>query len=614
MKFLPKEMENRQLMPINFQYEHVPAEKPTQYSPTDDVLYVTYKDIATGKKYVEIIYEPQVEIYIVKPEYRNTAMAPGDRFRDFIELEYLDVYKVKYKSRKREAAKLAGIKVEDVDVCPFIIGLDVNIKTYYFIQFKKEYGNELFKKPTVCFADIETEIRDAPYAGIAPAGTVPISVVTLIDADKMQSFTFCLNFPAYGGFDDFWKDENLNDFINELNESFDSTYGHIDYSIMLYDTEIEMIKAFWDKVNEIKPDFLEWWNMPFDMSNMIERCVALGYNPGEIMRDPLFDKPFVEFREDNNHITHKRKHICELPCTSLIVDQMVMYAVIRAGGPKIPTFKLNAIADKELKDKKVEYADDYGSIADFPYKNYRLFIKYNIKDVLLQKGIEAVTMDSMDIYGRMYDFCVNPASINTTTAIVANHYMEELNTAEMGYKIMHRNRNKLNDEELSYTMYDDIDDDDEEDEDYDDIMSNIRESERVFDENGKKIKFDGAVVLNPTRMSSSGFDNMKYIHNNAIDGDITSEYPTAISITNNSNETFVGKVILDDKDAVKLPMYNKYYFADSNEEASYKQNTAALTLETFAQNDVLIGMELAFGLPNPSDVIDMLDLSKIIKE
>ena len=54
MKFLPKEMENRQLMPINFQYEHVPAEKPTQYSPTDDVLYVTYKDIATGKKYVEI--------------------------------------------------------------------------------------------------------------------------------------------------------------------------------------------------------------------------------------------------------------------------------------------------------------------------------------------------------------------------------------------------------------------------------------------------------------------------------------------------------------------------------------------------------------------------------
>ena len=355
--------------------------------------------------------------------------------------------------------------------------------------------------------------------------------------------------------------------------------------------------------------------MPFDMSNIIERCITLGFNPGEIAKCSKFDSSFVEFREDHNHIVHKRKHTCELPTTCIIVDQMVNYAVIRSAGSKIPSFKLNAIADKELEDKKVEYADDYGSIAEFPYKDYRRFIKYNIKDVLLQYGIEKKTMDTMDIYGRMYDFCVDATSINTTTSIVANHYMEELNSEKYGYKIMHRNRNKIEGlNESINVVYDQMTDEDEEDEfDLDNALQNVKDTEVIFDENGKKIKFDGAIVLTPTRMSPTGFDNMKYIHNNVGDEDITSEYPSGMSITNNSNETFVGKVIMDNPDAIKLGMYNGYYFANSDERASYKPKPAPLVLETFAQGDVLIGMELAFGLGSPDEVIAELDMSKIIK-
>ena len=103
MKFLPKEMENRLLMPIKFQYERKPLENPTPYNKDIDILYITYKDMESKEKYVEAIEKPMVEIYIVKPEYRNTEVAPGDRFRDYIELEYLEVHKVHYRSRKAEA-------------------------------------------------------------------------------------------------------------------------------------------------------------------------------------------------------------------------------------------------------------------------------------------------------------------------------------------------------------------------------------------------------------------------------------------------------------------------------------------------------------------------------
>ena len=609
MKFLRPEMEGRALMPINFQY-HVDDKT------FKDTIIISYKDLLTNVKYVDEIDNPYIEIYIVKKEYRgNPSIAPADRFRDYIERKYLDVYKVHYKTRKKEAAKILGIDKDQVELCPYVLGIDLNIKTFYFMQFKKEYGNTAVKNLHVAFGDIETEIKDSPYVGVAPAGTVPINVITYIDAQEMQAHTFALYFSAYGGIDEFWQEENLNAFVKELNDSFDSTYGHIDYHLYLYNTEIELIKAFWEVVNSYSPDFLEFWNMPFDMSNIISRCRALGYEPGEIIRDTKrYSIPFVDFREDHNHVVHKRKHYCEIPAPTVILDQMVMYAVIRAGGPKIPSFKLNAIADTELKDKKVEYVDDYGSIADFPYKDYRRFIKYNIKDVLLQLGIDGKTRDSRDVYGRMYDFSVLPNEINTTTTIVANHYREALDTAELGYKIMHCNSNKIEGLENESTVYYDssYDEEDEENDDVDYLLGKIAEEESFIDENGKRKKFDGAIVLNPTRMSTSGCNNFKYIHDNTIDEDITSEYPSAMEITNLSNETFIGKVILDNKDDIKLPMYN-YSFANKDEEAKYRPNAAAIALETFAQDDVLIGAELCFNLPNPSEVLKMLDMNKIIE-
>lgn len=603
MKFLGPAADGKNLMPLNFQYVDDPNSRK-------DVLFVSYRDLDTDMKYTETISNPNIEVYIVKPEYRGVEnIAPSDRIRDFIELKYLDKVTVRYRNRKAEVAKILNINKEDVPSCPYVLGIDVKIEHFYFAQFKLEYGNSLPKTPHVAFADIETEIKYAPYTGIAPAGEVPISVITIIDTYSMKSFTLALNIPEYGGIKEFWEEANTVNFIEELNESFDAVYGHIDYELMLFGTEVDLLNAFWKIVKVFDPDFLEFWNMPFDMSNIIQRAIKLGENPAEMAFDPTsFNCTWYDFYEDPNKIIHKRKHRCSLPVRTIIVDQMVNYAVIRSSGSKIPDFKLNTIADRELGDKKVEYAEDYGSIADFPYKDYRRFIKYNIKDVLLQVGIEAKTRDTTDIYGRMYDFAVMASEVATTTTIVANHYRAEL--LKMG-KVMHNNKNKMNalNSDIS-VVYDEMEsEEDDTDEDISDALESIDSSEMFIDENGKKIKFDGAIVLNPTRMSTSGFDNMKYIHNNVIDEDIGAEYPSSIQITNLSNETFIGKVELDDD--MELPMYN-YSFANKDEEAQYKVNVAALALETFAGGDILLGAELFLGLPSPTDVINSLDLSKIL--
>ena len=61
------------------------------------------------------------------------------------------------------------------------------------------------------------------------------------------------------------------------------------------------------------------------------------------------------------------------------MDQMVHYAGVRSGKGKLPSNKLNAIAQKELKDEKLDYSE-YGEIRMFPYMDWWKFIKYNIKD------------------------------------------------------------------------------------------------------------------------------------------------------------------------------------------------------------------------------------------
>ena len=106
MKFLSRAADNAKLMPINFQYID---------SGDEDVIYIAYKDINTGEKYVEAIKSPKIDIYIVKPEYRGIEhIAPKNRMRDFIEAKYLEKRSVRYKYRKYEAAKILGIPKENI--------------------------------------------------------------------------------------------------------------------------------------------------------------------------------------------------------------------------------------------------------------------------------------------------------------------------------------------------------------------------------------------------------------------------------------------------------------------------------------------------------------------
>ena len=92
MKFLKDVRDNQRIVPLKFMYDD-------NYNQ-DDILSIVYKDIDTGQHFVENIENPEIEIYITKPEYRGKEIS--DKYmHDVHEISKCDKYTCKYKWRKQ---------------------------------------------------------------------------------------------------------------------------------------------------------------------------------------------------------------------------------------------------------------------------------------------------------------------------------------------------------------------------------------------------------------------------------------------------------------------------------------------------------------------------------
>jgi hypothetical protein len=153
--------------------------------------------------------------------------------------------------------------------------------------------------------------------------------------------------------------------------------------------------------------------------------------------------------------------------------------------------------------------------------------------------------------------------------------------------------------------------DEDTDEEYENESVNVvTMSQTVFDENGEKKKFAGAVVQNPKRMEPTGYKinnvDAKYVHTWCMDEDLESLYPSMMKGLNMSNKTMVGKIIMTNDDDIDLPMFQPYEFIDAEEEKDYMCNKAAVICETVAQRDYIIAGMYGMKLPSILDVYKRL--------
>lgn len=651
MKFLDGVGPNQEVLPLNYLYFN------ERNFSADDVLTIVYKDVASGETKVQNIIKPEIEVWIVKPEYREAV-----RFnRTWVKKEYLEPHKVRYRNRYRQIAKILGLQDEDIDLAktsPFVLFSNLDIRNYYALQFIHEYNVPDSFNLNIGLFDIENDIIDIDH--FPQPGECPISLIAFIDVSNDSVYQFILEpqnhshtiNPATGDYYDYRDQvqhlkEHVKEYVQELHEMFDESYGVLDYHILFLKSEEEMISKFFKLLDVLNIDFAEAWNAAYDMSNLTSRPDKILSDPIQLICSDRFLAKECLFVEDKNPLFHKRKHTCQIAHPTVFIDQMVIYAGLRSAMGKIPSLKLNVIAQKEIGDTKLDYSEE-GSIKELPYENFWKYCLYSIKDTLLQLGIHRKTDDISSVYSRMLEDGLLANEVFTSTIQLTNSLSTFL--LEHDY-IPGNNFNKFNDEQkLKQQAYffgsgNDIASDENDAMmnamvDPDDLVDISDDEEEEDDSSSKKKKkFSGAMVQDPNRMLPTGFKingrlNSR-IHNNVGDMDITSEYPTAIILSNMSSETLIARVeFVDDlydwiyvnkgpkwieehrivNNAIRftaedmmdyrfnrLPMYN-YDFIDEDA-AKYKLNMSDTITMLMAFDDVVhIGTQFC-NLPDYDELV-----------
>lgn len=620
MKFLEDSFNNKNIMPLNIYYNRANYNDKNSIDSID----IIFKDMDTGRKYVHTIESPKIEVWITKEEYRNYS-----HVRNFFRKDYCYPLQVSYKNRYYEVAKHMGISPDDVKISPYVFQIDMQLDHFYMVNFLLEYPNKLMKKLSLGYLDIENDIIQVPIGQFGEPGASPINVVTYMDESTLNVYTFVLikddlpyvdeHHNRYNEIEERRKSyyeqadyfcDHLDDFKKELHEKFDESYGELNYNIIIFEDEKELIKSLFEVIKLSDNDYIGIWNEPYDMMNLIERQRTLGMNPNEIVCDKAFGERNVSFIEDKNMKVHKRKHVCNTYTMPTFIDQMVIYAGIRSARGKIPSLKLNAIARKELKDEKLDYSES-GNIRDFYYDDFWNYIIYNIKDVLLQYGINRKTKDFSNAYGTIYGNAVLPNEIFTSTTILANSIRSFAFKFQEGY-LMGINKNKIIDpihnfdKLISGIANIDTSSVDYEEPDFYDISDFDDES----DDEEEEEKFQGAHVQNPLYMTSTGYKifgkESKYVHEDVIDEDITSEYPSAINIMNASNETLVAKVFLENPQEIDIEIFKAFEFK-GDERNKYKLDISNFMMEVYSENDVLNFGHMFLNLPETTEVLSGIE-------
>lgn len=475
--------ENPTLLTVNYI-------KPDKKRGIEESFEVVYK---TEDGTVYKTDEPaEAEIYFVKPEFRNfNYNKPQER------MEHLQKISVPVSQiRHRIAEEIGEDGLMFIQQCfnnkdfksldrlygwRYAFACDFQPEFYFMKSWYEKYKLKNVRL-TKSFIDIETDILDykPDLDRIPGTAYAPVNCVTVVLDETKECFTFILRpykpskmtYTDPAEYEKRYKmyesqlaqhDELMADipgFIKDLHDSFNPTYGELRYSLREYTEEIDLIADIFRLLNDRKPNFALTWNMRFDIQYLLERCKALGYDPTTIMCHKDFNHPRCYYHVDKM-VFQIEKQYDYFFCSSYTqyICQMRLYASIRKSQQMLKSVRLDAIGERELKDKKVEYPPE-SNIATFAYKDWRRFIKYNIKDALIAMGIERKTNDVMTYYMKSHSNLTPYNKIFRETYLLRN--VREMYFNKEGW-VQGNNVNTIGlDEEDLFSSVEDIDDDDNE--------------------------------------------------------------------------------------------------------------------------------------------------------
>lgn len=505
-------------------------------------MTIVAKDNITGKKVMEEIEDPDYEFYFAKDD----VVIENNEF--FISKDKVDMYKVPYRDLEKHIAELTGnlnfyydnirngqrYANNILHTHPRVFWSDTHIEDHYRFRFNRMYTNEPINV-TKGYFDIEADTIN--MAGDFPEpGECPINAITLIDEKNNKVYTLLLRNKINSMVKEFEEEaknkalyDELKSFIfNHVGEEKFYDYGlnKLDFQFLFYDEadEIKLIQDLFILINTIQPDFVLAWNMAFDIPYIIQRIINLGFDPRVIMCHPDFKVKNVRYYVDekNQNEYAERGDKAEISSYSVYLDQMIQFASRRKGQSKVKSYKLDYIGELIAGVNKLDYSHITRNISEFPYKNYKMFVFYNIIDTIVQKCVEQKVGDIDYVFTKCianntrYDKC------HRQTVYLANRGAQEFYNDGL---IIGNNMNK----------------------------NNPKPEE----------KFEGAFVGDPKLISDYSKKTINgfpvNIFDNLDDFDYARLYPSILQEFNMAPNTQIGKIIIEDKIHDKEDRFPRMY-------------------------------------------------------
>lgn len=578
--------------------------KANKKNGTKDYLYFIWKDMDTDEKYMQAIEEPKMDIYFEKPEFRNHLNNKNYATTDMVEKKtvvYKDIiYEIANDMGDRGKQKLQdcfttrnykGLK--EFMMYPYVYGADYDIRTWYRYQWMKYFDNDKPKNLSIGFLDIEVDTLES--TGFPNPVFDPIDLVTFIDITHNKSYTFILVDRKCNSNDDFKRNlyktrheteeyylNNIEELKREAHEKFDESYPDMIYNFYFYKDEIKMLSHLFQLINQLKLDFVGVWNISFDIPYIINRIETLGYDPKEIMCHPDFPVKECYFKKDTINFAVKNKSdFFKISSYTVFFDQMIVYAAIRKGQQELRSNKLTYIAKREIGDEKLDYSEE-GSLKTLGYRNWLMYVLYNIKDVLLQKGIEERTTDVYTYYFTSYQ--------NITP--YENEFKQTVKLRNVQY-LFYLDNGMIPGQNVNAILY------------------NGKDNKEKDDEDEEDSKFEGALVGNPLLIDNFGMKLFNHKSNNifrySIDMDMTAFYPSTIFEMNIDPSTLIFKMILpcDQYDVrggdIKFNGITDFQLVEENND-SFSDDVAKEVIDNFQTGDYITTGNKWLNLPSASEI------------
>jgi hypothetical protein len=320
--------------------------------------------------------------------------------------------------------------LKSIHSLPVFHGTDMNLEDFYIGKHYEKYPLENSKGIiTKGYFDIECYTENYQGFPEPEKAECPVDIIGYFDDVEHIFYGYFYNNPEVSTIRDFlYKDneldsERITNFANRMVQKYKDKYNiNIKMNLEWFDDELELIRAFFQRVNTNRPDFISGWNIcGFDIPYLINRVKNLiksGKGDNYCVNDILCDQElreklskhhkctktsgeFFSLTTDkrNQDFADKNDYYLDLSYVNW-VDSLLLFANLRKIFGKRESYELDAIVKEELDESKEDIDPENKGITikNIVRKDYEHYIEYNIHDVMLLFLLEEKNNDLDQLY------------------------------------------------------------------------------------------------------------------------------------------------------------------------------------------------------------------------